>query len=108
MKRGLGGSIEGMRVPGEAVPDWLETLNAVGFSQKEIDLILANLSDEYFLSKFGTVFEKATRDVEQVLTTHFGKQLSEAQRKAMREVAKAAVLEEFRTAKNWPPPEESR
>ncbi|MCX7589355.1 MAG: hypothetical protein N2Z85_00225 [Patescibacteria group bacterium] len=47
-KKGISRSeIIKIRIPDEAVQDWIETLMTEGFSSEEIDQILSNLNDKY-------------------------------------------------------------
>lgn len=52
MEKPKDGKILKIRIPDEAVQDWIKTLIEENFSQQEIDSILSNLNEEYRKTKF--------------------------------------------------------
>lgn len=86
------GEMVGASVPDEDMPGWLNTLVEGGFSQEEIDKIMAHLNETYARQKG---IKKATgHEIHKIMEEEYGRKLTDQEKEEVDQVMK----EDFKKA----------
>lgn len=73
-----------VRIPDEAMPDWIKTLHEAGFSDEEMDYVFRHLNKEYFKLKGGKVIEQELKAMEDYFKKEYGRVLTPEQKEYFR------------------------
>lgn len=68
-----------MRIPDEDAPAWMHTLREGGFSDDEIDMIMAHCNAAYFELKKPKIVEQEVEKIKELFLKEFGRALNEGE-----------------------------
>ena len=71
-------------IPDDDMPGWMETLRTGGFSEKEIDDILAHLNKTYAKAKGLDLVDNELKKIEDYIQQTYGRKITPEQREHLR------------------------